>query len=53
MALDGLLRAEVNQVLGGHPVVQKKKYNQCAERIKNVVDSYPARQQDMIGLPYP
>ena len=46
---ESLVRAEVNQVLGGHPVVQEKKYKQCAERVKRVVDSYPARRQDMLG----
>ena len=43
-----LVRAEVNQVLWGHPVVQKKKYKQCAERVKSVVDSYPARYFEIL-----
>ena len=47
---EGLVRAEINQVLGGHPVQQKKKYADCAARVKRIVDSYPARRADMLGF---
>ena len=46
---ESLVRAEVNQVLGGHPVVQEKKYTQCAERVKNVINTYAARRGNMLG----
>ena len=36
-------RTDLHQVLDGHPVVPKKKYADCAARMKNVVDNYPAR----------
>ena len=35
-------RTDLHQVLGGHPVVTKKKYADCAAKVKNVVDKYPA-----------
>ena len=37
-------RTDLHQVLGGHPVVPKKKYADCAARVKNVVENYPARR---------
>ena len=46
---ESLVCAEVHQVLGGHPVVQKKKYAQCAERVKNVVNTYAARRANILG----
>ena len=46
---ESMVRAEINQVLGGHPVTQKKKYAQCAERVKNIVDAYPVRRADIMG----
>ena len=42
-------RTDLHQVLGGHPVVPKKKYADCAARVKNVVDNYPARRADVLG----
>ena len=41
---ESLVRAEIHQVLGGHPVPQQKKYAQCAERVKRIVAS-----ADMLG----
>ena len=46
---ESLVRAEIHQVLGGHPVTQKKKYAQCAARVKNIVDTYPVRRANMLG----
>ena len=46
---ENLVRAEVHQVLGGHPVIQKKKYQECAERVKRIVNNYPERRADMLG----
>ena len=45
---ENLVRAEINQVLGGHAVTQKKKYAQCAARVKHIVVTYPARRVDML-----
>ena len=46
---ESVVRAEVAQLLGGHPHTQKKKYADCAARIKNIVTAYPARRADIIG----
>ena len=45
---ESLVRAELAQVLGGHPVTQKRKYADCAMRIKNIVTAYPVRRADII-----
>ena len=37
---EGFIRADLHQVLGGHPVTHKKKYVDCAQRIKNIVDNH-------------
>ena len=45
---ESVVRAEIAQVFGGHPVTQAKKYADCAQRIKNIVTAYPARRVDII-----
>lgn len=45
---ENLVRAEVHQAVGGHPVTQKKKYAQSAERVKNIVNDYAARRANML-----
>ena len=45
---ESIVRAEVAQLLGGHPVTQKKKYLNSAIRIKNIVTAYPVRRADII-----
>jgi hypothetical protein len=38
---ENLVRAEIHQVFGGHPVVQKQTYADCAARVLNIVEDYP------------
>ena len=45
---ESVVRAEVAQLLGGHPHTQKKKYADCATRIKNIVMAYPVRQVNIL-----
>ena len=40
---ESLVRAEIFQLIGGHPVVQKRKYADCAARVLNIVEDYPQR----------
>ena len=47
---ESMVRAEIAQVLGGHPVTQKKKYADCAMRVKNIVIAYPVRRANMLDL---
>ena len=42
------MRAEINQVIGGHPVVQKRTYADCAARVLNIVEDYPQRRGNII-----
>ena len=44
---ESLVRAEIFQVIGGHPVVQKRNYADSAARVLNVVEDYPQRRQDI------
>ena len=45
---ENLVRAEINQVIGGHPVVQKQTYADCAARVLNIVEDYPQRRGNII-----
>ncbi len=46
---ESLVRAEIHQLLGGHQVVQKRKYAQCAERVRNIVNDYPVRRANILN----
>ena len=37
---ESLIRAEIQQVLGGHPHPRTRNYDQCSERVKNIVNDY-------------
>ena len=37
---ENLVRAEINQVFGGHLVVQKQTHADCAARVLNIVEDY-------------
>ena len=43
------MRAEVFQVIGGHPVIQKRTYADCAARVLNIVEDYPQRRGNIIA----
>ena len=45
---ESTVRAEVAQLLGGHPFTQQRKYADCTMRIKNIVTAYPVRRVDII-----
>ena len=42
------LRAEIFQLIGGHPVVQKRAYADSAARVFNIVEDYPQRHGNII-----
>ena len=46
---ESLVRAEIFQLIGGHPVVQKRKYAECAARVLNIVEDYPQRRGNVIN----
>ena len=46
---ENLVRAEVFQVIGGLPVIQKRTYADCAARVLNIVKDYPQRRGKIIA----
>ena len=43
------VRAEVHQLLGGHPVMQKRQHAQCVEGVRNIVNDYPVRRANILN----
>ena len=46
---ESLSRAETAQILGGHQFPAKKKYVDCAKRVKKLVSEYPSRRSNMVS----
>ena len=45
---EGLVRAEINQYLGGHQVQENQQYVNRAERVLRIVEDYPVRRNNLL-----